>query len=267
MISAALLKREIKANWKLIIIFLAVLTMYGIMIVSMFDPNLGESLKTMAESMPELFAAFGMSDTGAATITGFLSNYLYGFLLLLLPLIFIIILSNKLIARYVDSGSMAYLLATPNKRIKIAVTQAGFMLLSVLILDLYATAMLICSSEAMFPGQLDISRFLLLNTGLFGLHIFLAGLCFCSSAVFNETRKSNGVSAGLTIAFVLIQMLSNAGEKFVKLKYATPLTLFNADGILAMESNSILSFLLLYAAGLILMSAGVAVFTRKDLHI
>lgn len=266
MISSVLFRRETKANWKLLIIFIAVLTMYGAMIVSMFDPKLGESLNAMAESMPQLFAAFGMNEAGA-TITQFISNYLYGFLLLLFPLVFIIILSNRLIARYVDSGSMAYLLATPNKRVKIALTQVVFLFVCVICLVLYVTILLIISSEAMFPGELDIPRFLMLNTGLLGLLTFLSGLCFCSSAVFNDTKKSNGVGAGLTIAFVLIQMLSNAGEKFESLKYATPLTLFNADGILSGESGATLSFLLLYAAGILFFILGVAVFSKKDLHI
>ena len=56
--SLTLFKREWKASWKLLAIFLAVLSLYGGMIVSMFDPKLGESLNMMAESMPQIFAAF-----------------------------------------------------------------------------------------------------------------------------------------------------------------------------------------------------------------
>ena len=42
--SGTLLKRELKTNGKLLALFLAVLTLYGGMITSMFDPKLGESL-------------------------------------------------------------------------------------------------------------------------------------------------------------------------------------------------------------------------------
>ena len=59
-----LLKKEIKSNWLQLIIFLAVLTMYGVMVTMMYEPELGESLKMMAESMPEIFAAFGMAEVG-----------------------------------------------------------------------------------------------------------------------------------------------------------------------------------------------------------
>ncbi len=51
-----LLRREIRANYKILLIFCAVFTLYGAVIVGMFDPKLGESLNAMAASMPELFA-------------------------------------------------------------------------------------------------------------------------------------------------------------------------------------------------------------------
>ncbi|MGE7787901.1 hypothetical protein [Lysinibacillus sp. NPDC096259] len=63
--------------------------------------------------MPELMSAFGMSNKGN-TLIEFLSTYLYGFLLLMLPLVFIIMSANKLIMGYIDNGSTAYLIATPN---------------------------------------------------------------------------------------------------------------------------------------------------------
>ena len=60
--NATLFKKEIKSNWLLLVIFLAVLSVYGSMITMMFNPEMGDSLKMMADSMPDLFAAFGMAD-------------------------------------------------------------------------------------------------------------------------------------------------------------------------------------------------------------
>ena len=110
--NATLFKKEIKSNWLLLVIFLAVLSVYGSMITMMFNPEMGDSLKMMADSMPDLFAAFGMADVGQ-TLLEFVSGYLYGMLYVAFPGVFIIILSNRLVSRYVDNGSMAYLLAVP----------------------------------------------------------------------------------------------------------------------------------------------------------
>ena len=51
---------------------------------------------------------------------------------MILPMVFSIMLANKLIMGYIDNGSMAYLIATPNTRFKIVLTQALFLIISLL---------------------------------------------------------------------------------------------------------------------------------------
>ncbi|MEF9951956.1 MAG: ABC transporter permease subunit [Clostridium sp.] len=266
MFNLTLFKREVKSNYKMLLIFLGIVTMYSTMIVAMFDPKLGESLELMAQSMPQIFSAFGMAKP-STTLIGFVGNYLYGFILIVIPLIFIIILSNKLVARYVDRGSMAYLLATPNKRRSIVVTQAIFSMVAILLIVVYATVICIVSSEIMFPGDLDIGRFILINLGLYGLLFFFGGLCFLSSCCFNDGRLANGVGAGLGVFFVLIQMISQVGDKFEFLKYITPLTLFQPEKIALGEGSPIGLFLILYAIGFVLYIGGIIIFNNKDLSI
>lgn len=113
--SLPLLRRELRANYKMILLFLAVITLYSTVIIAMYDPKLGASLDLMAESWPELFAAFGMTNAGA-TMLDFVANYLYGFILIAIPMLCLVLIAVRLVARYVDQGSMAYLLATPNTR-------------------------------------------------------------------------------------------------------------------------------------------------------
>ena len=123
MMNTTLFRKEIKSNYILILIFIGVLAMYACMIVLMFDPKLGDSLKMMAESMPGIFSAFGMTNVGT-TLLEFVNSYLYGLLFVAFPGVFIIILSGRLVVKYVDNGSMAYLLAVPEKRRKIVTTHA-----------------------------------------------------------------------------------------------------------------------------------------------
>lgn len=76
--------------------------------------------------------------------------------MLVFPVIFLIILGNKLLAHYVDTGSMAVLLSTPNSRIRILVTQLLTLLLETALLIALITAIGIVSCESLFPGELDI---------------------------------------------------------------------------------------------------------------
>ena len=134
-------------------IFLAVLSVYGSMITMMYNPEMVDSLKMIADSMPDLFAAFGIADVGQ-TLLDFVSGYLYGMLYVAFPGVFIIILSNRLAAKYVDNGSMAYLLAVPQKRWKIMMTQCIFMLVSLIVIVAYVTCLVLIVSEVLFPGEM-----------------------------------------------------------------------------------------------------------------
>lgn len=266
MISGTLLKKEWRSNYKILLIFMGILALYASMITSMYDPKLGESLRMMMESMPQLFSAFGMADPGS-TLLEFLVNYLYGFLLVAFPMIFLILLSIRLVSRYVDQGSMVFLLATPNKRGRIIRTQILALTSMELCLVTFVTLFCIACSQAMFPGELEITRFLLVNAGLLGLHFFLGGLCFLCSCLFSDSRKATGAGAGLAILFLLVQMISQTGDKYEALRFVTPLTLFRPEEILAGETGAILGFLILYAAGILCFTAGGIVFCRKDLSI
>ena len=261
-----LLRKEIKSNYKLWLIFCGVLTMYGGVIISMFDPKLGESLALMAESMPQLFAAFGMTNPGA-TMIEFLVNYLYGFLFLCFPLVLLLILTNRLMVRYLDRGAMAWLLATPHPRWRIALTQAKVLGMAVLGLVVYIVGLCVSLSEMLFPGELDIGRFLLVNLGLFALLTFFAGVCFFSACLFGGGKYALGAGGGLCIAFVLVQMLGQVGEKLDFLRYFTPLTLFDALAIATGDNAALWPLLALYAGAVALFLGGIWVFSRRDMSL
>lgn len=266
MISKTLFSREIKSNYKIVIIFLAVLTMYGAMAVAMFDPKLGESLRAMAESMPQIFFAFGMTSV-ADSLIDFLASYLYGMIFIFLPLVFIILVSNRIMARYIERGSMAYLLATPTKRNTVACTEAIFLIIGCLVLTVYVTVLCIVTSAILFPGALWIDRFIILNIGLFGVFLCFSGICYCSTCVFSDSKYSYGIGASVCVAFVLIKMISQVSEKADHFKYATPLTLFDTNGIIAGETSAYLGIVALFLIGLIFYVIGIRYFSRRELSI
>lgn len=262
--NGTLFKKEIKSNWLLLVIFLGVLSMYAVMITMMFDPKLGDSLRMMSDSMPQLFEAFGMANVGT-TLLEFISGYLYGMLLVAFPGVFVIILSNRLVAKYVDNGSMAYLLAVPEKRRKIVLTQCIFLLTTLVIMVVYIVALILIIGEALFPGELDIPAFLRVNVGLLGLLIFFGGACFCGSCFCNESKHSSAIGTTVVVYSILLQMISQVGDKFENIKYATPLTLFDVTGLGAGDSNAMGMCIILYVVGILLAIIGILRFSKRDL--
>jgi ABC-2 type transport system permease protein len=267
MISFPLFKAGFKLNWLLFLIFLAVLIMYMTVMVSMYDPENVEAMNVYLETLPEVMIdAMGFS-TAATDLTSFIGLYYYGFIVLLFPMIFSIILANRLVAALVDRGSMAYLLSTPNTRIKIVTTQALFMIACIIIMLLINTVIGILFSESMFPSELDVITFMKLNLATIMLTLAVSSICFFFSCLFNETRYSLAFGAGIPLLFFVINMLRSIGENSDWLKYITIYTLFDAGLIINGEQSVILISMAFGAVTLVLYSSGIILFSRRNLFV
>lgn len=232
----------------------------------MYDPELGAGINELAESMPQFFAVFGMENPGT-TLLDFLNNYLYGFILILIPFIYIILMCYKLIAKYIEKGSMAYLLNTHYSRTQIIFTQLVVLLIGLFILICYSTGLIIFVSNLMFEGEMEIIKFLLVNLGLLILEIFLSTLCFMFACLFNELKFSIGLGAGLGMLFFLVQMLSQASEDIEFLKYLTPLTLFNPESLIEYKMESFICLGVLVISAFTFFAISIIRFKKRDLSL
>lgn len=261
-----LYKHGIKSVWKLLAALSAVITMYFTIIVAMFDPNIGSALNEFYKVMPELLAAFGMDDSGS-TLIGFMVSYLYGFIMLIFPLLFSVFAANRLISKQIDSGPMAYLLAAPVTRTRIALTQLGVLLSGIFAMILYSFLVGIISSAALFPGELDMQKFTYINLGALALQLFIAGICYLASCIFNDSRLSMAIGGGIPALGFIIQMLGNVGEDFKDLKYASFFSLFDPKAIVAGESWALWTLVILFLGSAALFAAGVIIFKKKDVPV
>lgn len=273
MISRPLLKRNLLSSLKIMAILYAVMAMYTVVIIYMFDPALSDMLEGFQSAMPEMMRAFGMGGA-ASTLLEFIRLYLYGFIMLVFPMIFSVIQVYRLLTHSVDCGSMASLLATPNSRTKILRTQwiSIVITLAVLLLGVTLTGLLTC--RILFPGELNIARYLLLNMALFLLHLCLAAIIFLAGCLFNNSRTFYLVGAGIPVLFYLFQMLSDMGEKSEWLRALTLFTLFPDEAIVTEEYSSLSGLiqtgilgksLVLLGLSLIFYRLGYVYFKQKDL--
>ncbi|MGN0436032.1 MAG: ABC transporter permease [Wujia sp.] len=266
MLNLTLYKREMKGSVKLLVIFGAIITMYVTMIINMFDPKMIETFDKFTEMMPELMAAVGM-DSGATSLLGFMISYLYGFILLIFPMVFCILRGNGLVSKYVDRGFMVTLVSAPVKRRTIIFTQLSVLLSGILILILYITGLELLVANISFPSELAVSELLKLNGGLLCLQLFIGGICFLSSCIFSEARYSVAFGAGIPALMYILQMLANVGDKAENVKYFTFFTLFDANGIVAGDNGAIAGAIVLLVGAIVMYYAAAVVFCRKDLHI
>ena len=186
-------------------------------------------------------------------------------LLIAFPMVFLILLSLRLVVKYVDQGAMSYLLSGGNSRSCLIRTQMSVLLTNLLVMDGYCVLLGIICSAWMFPGKLDIRAYLSLNLGLFGLHIFLAGYCFMISCMCNESRKAALVGAELPVLFLLLQMLSNMEGAAEWLRYLTLFSLFQQEKLIETEARGYLLAAVLFVIGIVCFWIGKRSFERRDL--
>lgn len=266
MVNITLYRREMKGSIKLLVIFASVITLYVSIIISMYDAEQMALLDGIVETMPEIMAAVGMK-AGAVSLLSFMISYLYGFILLIFPMVYCILRGNGLIAKYIERGSMVSLTAAPVKRRTIALTQMAVLVSGILILVIYSTVLQMICSQINAPGELEVTKLLLLNVGLLCLHLFIGGICFLASCIFSDTRYSVGVGAGIPAFMYVLQMLSNVGGNADKAKYFTFFTLFRPDDIIAGDSSAVIGAAVLFVGSIVLYILGIMVFCKRDFHI
>ena len=266
MLNRALYRREMKSSVRLLLILAAILTLYVSVIIAMYDPALMAMLDGFVRIMPQLMAAVGMS-AGATSLLGFMVSYLYGFVLLIFPMLFCILRGNGLIAKYVDDGSMVSLMAAPVKRRSVALTQAVVLVSGLLLLVAYTTLLEVICVAVSFPEELDVAGLLALNGGLCCLQLFIGGICFLISCAAPDARTSLGFGAGIPALMYVLHMLANLGGAAAKAKYFTVFTLFDPSGLLAGSGAALAGTLALLAGAIGLYALSVAIFCQRDLSI
>ena len=264
--SMTLFFKTLKRNYKLFIIFYAVLAMYLVMMASMFDPNDIDALMSMLELMPsELLNAMGFAGI-VTNLVEYLASWLYGMLMVGFPLVYCIILGNRLVAKMVDDGSFSFLLSTPLSRTKIIITQGVYALVSVFALFtlVFATGVGVCAM--MLPGSLDVHAFFLLNLTTMLLNMAVIMITFFFSCLFSDAKYSVGLGSGVTIMFLLMNMLGGASADARILK---DLSIYGLYDPLELVRGQSMLWINLFFIGMIvvLFAAGILIFRKKQLTI
>ena len=196
---------------------------------------------------------------------------------LLLPMIYMVMVANNLIAGQVDRGSMAYVLSTSVKRKQVVFTQAFFLVLSLFAMFACTTLTSVICLACLNGSNITLGygELLLLNLGAFIAMFAMSGISFLASSWFNRTKYSLGIGGGLNIFFLVATILglfgSSAMPSVVRLdslnffNYVSLISLFDVNSIL----NGALTYLwklgILVVVGIVCFCVGAWKFKRKDL--
>lgn len=229
-------------------------------------------------------------------MNGVMNDLVYKIAGVLLPMIYVMITCNKLIAAQVSDGSMAYVLSTPTNRKKVVRTQYAFMVGSLAIMYLIIALGAYFSGIVAYvmtkPANLNFGA-MTLRTFLYCLGSFIAmfaltGICFGASCWFNKSNQSVAVGGGACILAFLCCILGLFGNKvFVSVgvgvqamnffNYLTIYTLIDTEGMgsFAKAINGIANVEIQYSwmwklgilvvIGVVFAFIGMRKFVKKDL--
>jgi ABC-2 type transport system permease protein len=110
----------------------------------------------------------------------------------------------------------------------------------------------------------DRSAYLVMNLGFLLLMLAVSGISFLASCIFNLSKFSMALGAGLPFAFLILNLLSTVNDTLEPLRYFSLMTLFDTQ--LIMEGGTYWpQFVVLVAFAAILYALGTGMFKRRDL--
>lgn len=204
----------------------------------------------------------------------------YGMMAMILPGVYILISSNKLLASQVDSGSMAYVLSTPRRRSTVVMTQliysVGTVLLMFFIITVAHVAVnavepisLSTAGYSGLVGDLTTAMIVKINLSAFLVCLAMAGVCYMFSGIFNQSKYSLGFSGTFVGVSVLANMMAMFGSLGISalenFKYVSICTLYDYESILMGGDDWIAKSGTALIIAIVTYAVGAAWFCKKDL--
>lgn len=249
MFSKSLFKKTVKDNYKFWLIITSALSLMLIMVL------------TAASNF------VNQNNNGAQATINMMVNHFYTMFAMLLPMIYIVMVGNRLIAAQIDRGSFAYIMSKPIKRNQVSLTQALYLASSIVVMFIIIT--LIGLIMIGITGlNIEIGAFLLINLGIVLFHLAISSISYLSSCIFNVSSKSLLVGAGIPVLFFLFNMLaefSGIAAAMGYFRFFTLNTLFDVADIMNYSLNLIWQYLILFGVAVIGYTSGAIYFKNKDL--
>ncbi|MEM5657390.1 ABC transporter permease subunit [Bacillus toyonensis] len=180
--------------------------------------------------------------------------------------IFCVTVATHLIARHVDKGAMAYLLATPVSRVKIAITQATVLILGLLIIVIVTYVAGIVGAE-WFLKDNNLNKELFLKINVVGGLIFLVVSAYSFSFLVYVMMKERHlvIQASLTILFFVLDMVGKLSDKLEWMKSLSLFTLFRPKEIAEGTYNIWPVSLGLTVGAVCIFLLAIVMFRKRDL--
>jgi ABC-2 type transport system permease protein len=216
-----------------------------------------------------IFAVESLSSNGATlpgadgNIFSLLDQTFFSMIGILLPLIYIVVVSNKIISKEVDNGSMAFTLTTPIGRTRLFFSRLIFLFVSIVVMFAVITLGGLAAASTL-SIDFDSGTMINLMMSLLFLELAFSGITILMSSIFNKSSLSIGIGAGLTLGMFLLSTIASLATDLEPLKYLSLVQFYDVNGIIN-QSESQMNIIVLGVVFVSLSSIGIQVFRKKNL--
>jgi ABC-2 type transport system permease protein len=225
-------------------------------------------LNLLLRDLPQgLLRVLGYS-VGVSNLSGFLGGEFYSLLYLLIMGVYAVFSASRLMAHLIDNRSMAYLLASPVSRGRVATTQAMVLVSGVLVIGGITTAGGLLGAHWFAPhASLPAGPFLALN--LVGILLFavVAAYSFLFSCIAPDERSALGLSAAVTLLMYGIHVVGDLSSRVQWLAHLSLFTAFNSQQLIHGQGPVLADSLGLATGAIVLLAVSVALFQRRQLSL
>jgi ABC-2 type transport system permease protein len=233
--------------------------MYAAFWPTMRSPEMTEALAAYPQ---DVLAAFNYTDM--ATPQGYLGGAVYGLLVPLLVAIFAIAWGARSVAGDEDAGTLDLVLAHPVSRRSLALQRFGGLLAGVVVVGAVLFAAMVAVRGAFDLGEVPVGGFLAINLHLVLFGVWFGALAYAVGAATGSKAAALGAGAGVAVlAYLANSVLPQVGA----LTWTRDISPFHwylggdplSNGV---QPGGVAALLI---TAVVLVTAGIALFTRRDL--
>ncbi|MBT3240044.1 MAG: ABC transporter permease subunit [Chloroflexi bacterium] len=260
-------KRELRANFKSLLIWSGILILFSIMGIGEFsayyeNPDIIEVFENFP---PAFLEAANINTLNITTIIGFF-GVMFGYYALIVS-VFAIMLGADIISKEERDKTAEFALVYPITRAKIVTGKIFAAIVNCIVINLVTWAGVLLLSARFEPDQKFFEFLQLSIIAFFMLEIIFLALGILLGCALKHYKRANSLAVSIVLGTYILSILSGLSDKLEFLKYFTP---FNYFSPLEMSNNMAFDTVFLWLSAVItIVAIGLAylAYAKRDINI
>ena len=227
-------------------------------------PSVHDEYQKLVQNYPEaLLAFFGIEKGGLGSATGYLQAELFGLMLPLILIAYMIAACSAATAGEREAGTLEFLLSQPVSRARVLLEKyLGICISLATIVAVFVVALVV--STGVFDLHIGTANLLAATASALVLAALFGAIALLAGSVTRHRALAAGVASAAAVAAYLLSSLAALVEGLKTFRPMSPFWWYSGHDPLQ-HGLEPLHVLLLVGATLVFVSAAVATFVRRDL--